>query len=227
MVNAAAYKYDITPHQTLYIGGQGLMTVIILQSGGPGQQQQSSQQFSTGKWTAVPLLYALSDRSIVIISTLQETYTLQIQGSQTQMSAGALSGALEALISQTAPSPLQKINSMPEATMPSMQPMAPMQPMNMTMKPMSMNMGNMGMTMASGAVSTSSFQSSTSRHATPQNTVSNQPSNKETAGHETAGYETAMPNTAEPQQKVKRFCSQCGEGVQPGDRFCAYCGNAL
>lgn len=200
------------------------MTVVILQSSGPGQQQQSSQQFSTGKWTAVPLLYALGDRIIVVISTRQNTYTLHIQGSQTQMSTGAPSGGLESLISQTAPSPLQEIAGMPEAAMPSMQPMQPMQPMepmqpmNMTMKPMSMNMGNMSMTMDSAAVSTSSSQSHSGSHAKTTPDI---------AENTTAHQDVTHQNTTESQQKIKRFCAQCGEGVQPGDRFCAYCGNAL
>lgn len=226
MANATAYKYDISSHQALYIGGgQGPMTIVTLQGSGPGQQQQSSQQFSTGKWAAVPLLYALGDRIIVVISTLSETYTLQIQGSQTQMSTGAPSGALEALISQTHPAPLQPIDSMPAAAMPAMRPMErmqPMSPMNMTMNPMSMNMGNMSMTMDSAAVSTSAAQSSVSRHATNPETASSQPPHEDTAGNS-----TPHPETTEPEQKVKRFCSQCGEGVQPSDRFCAYCGNAL
>lgn len=212
MVTAAAYKYDISSHQTLYIGVKGIITTVIVQNSSPGQQQQASHQFSTGQWTAEPLLYALGHCIIVVIVTAEHTYTLQVQGGQTQMSTGR-SQELEALISQTQPSPLQRVDTMPADAMPSMQPMQPMkpmEPMQMNMNPMSMSLGNMAMSMGTAASSTTSTSQSKS---TSQSTNTSQPA--------------AAHNEPEADSKVKRFCSQCGSSIEPSDRFCAYCGNAL
>lgn len=238
-MNAAAYQYNLGPTQTLYLGGQGLNTVVTVQSHGPGQQQQSSQQFATGKWTAVPLLYALGQGVVIVIATLTQTYYLQVQGGQTQMSAGAIAPELVAQIDLNAPLPLTAIEAMPASSMPSMQPMQPMepmqpmQPMQMGMNPMSMKMGDMAMSMGSSAtgssvgVSTSTSAASSQSGHTPASTPS-----------ETAPAQSAQAAQSEPtqpsdtdqktDQKVKRFCPQCGSGgIQPGDRFCAYCGKSL
>ncbi|MEO0704672.1 MAG: zinc ribbon domain-containing protein [Cyanobacteria bacterium J06649_5] len=232
-MNAAAYQYTLSSTQTLYLGRQGLNTVVTVQSHGPGQQQQSSQQFATGKWTAVPVLYALGQGVVIVIATLTQTYYLQVQGQQTQMSAGAIAPELAAQIDLNAPLPLTPIEAMPVSSMPSMQPMQPMQPMQMGMNPMSMKMGDMAMSMGSSAtgssvgVSTSTSAASSQSGHTPASTPA-----------DTAPAQSVQPAQSEPSQpgntdqktdqKVKRFCPQCGSGgIQPGDRFCAYCGKSL
>ncbi|MEM9092383.1 MAG: zinc ribbon domain-containing protein [Cyanobacteria bacterium P01_F01_bin.53] len=219
MVTAAAYKYDISAHQTLYIGVQGNITTVTVQNSSPGQQQQASHQFSTGQWTSEPLLYALGHCIIVVIGTSEHTYTLQVQGGQTQMSTGPRSQELETLISQTQPSPLERMNAMPSASMPSMKPMKPMEPMQMNMNPMSMRLGNMAMSM--GTAASSSTSTSQSGSSQPSSTSqSNGPS-------PAAAHDEPKAGQSDPSQKVKRFCPQCGSGTQPSDRFCAYCGHAL
>lgn len=238
MVTAAAYKYDISAHQTLYIGVQGTITTVTVQNSSPGQQQQASHQFSTGQWTSEPLLYALGHCIIVVIGTSEHTYTLQVQGGQTQMSTGPRSQALETLISQTQPSPLERMNAMPSASMPSMKPMKPMEPMQpmepmkpmepipmqMNMNPMSMRLGNMAMSMGTEASSsTSTSQSGTSQSSTSQSSSLPQSNSPSPA----AAHDEPEAGQSDPSQKVKRFCPQCGSGIQPSDRFCAYCGHAL
>ena len=211
MADTTAYKYELSAHQTLYIGGQGLMTVVTLQSGSPGQQQQSSNQFSTGKWTAVPLLYRLGQGVVVIISTLAETYYLQVQGSQMQMNAGAVSAKLEAQMSQSQTLPLQPADAMP-AGMPAMnmsgemQPMPQMQPM----KPMSLKMGDMEMNMGEMKME----EMSMGKMNTPQ-------SKQESKTQESRIQESGA------QQQTKRFCTQCGSPAESDDKFCGYCGNQL
>ncbi len=215
MADPTAYKYELSAHQTLYIGGQGLMTVVTLQSGGPAQQQQSSNQFSTGKWTAIPLLYRIGQGVVVVISTIAETYYLQVQGSQMQMSAGAVSAELEAQMSQSQTLPLQSADAMPAGMpamgMPSMNassnassmdmpPMPQMQPM----KPMSLKMGNMEMSMGEMTMGEMSMGK--------MNTLQDK-------------QEGRTQNGA--QQKIKRFCTQCGSPAEAGDKFCGHCGNRL
>ena len=116
MLNATAYKYDLNANRTLYVGSHGTTTTITLQSGHVGQQQQSSNQFSTGQWTAMPRLYSLGEGVVVVITTLTETYYLQVQGTQMQMGSGPISAELAAHIDQSPPLPLQTVESMPAAT---------------------------------------------------------------------------------------------------------------
>ena len=232
MADTTAYKYELSAHQTLYIGGQGLMTVVTLQSGSPRQQQQSSNQFSTGKWTAVPLLYRVGQGIVVVISTLAETYYLQVQGNQMQMSAGAVSAELEAQMSQSQTLPLQPADAMPagmpamnmpsmgmpsmgmpvmnasSTDMPPMPQMQPMQPMSLKMGDMEMNMGEMtmgGMTMGK------------------MNTLQDEQEGKV----QKSRTQESRTQESGAQQKTKRFCTQCGSPAELGDKFCGHCGNQL
>ncbi|MGB3297668.1 MAG: zinc ribbon domain-containing protein [Phormidesmis sp.] len=197
MADHTAYQYSLSASQTLYIGGQGLMTVVTLQSGSAGQQQQSSHQFSTGKWTAIPLLYRLGQGVVVVISTISETYYLQVQGNQMQMSTGAVSDDLASQMSQSQTLPLQPAAAMP-ASMPAMdmQPMPQMQPM----KPMHLKMGDMEMSM--GEMSMGEMKMG--KMDMPQ-------SDQESSS----------------QPKAKRFCTQCGSSAEASDKFCGRCGNRL
>lgn len=197
MADTTAYQYPLSAHQTLYIGGQGLMTVVTLQSGSPGQQQQSSHQFSTGKWTAIPLLYRLSQGAVVVISTISETYYLQVQGNQMQMTTGAVSADLASQMSQSQTLPLQPADAMP-ASMPAvdMQPLPQMQPM----KPMHLKMGDMEMSMGE----MSPGEMNIGKMNMPQR---NQQSSS--------------------QPKAARFCTQCGSPAKSGDKFCGHCSNRL
>ncbi|MGB7250769.1 MAG: zinc-ribbon domain-containing protein [Phormidesmis sp.] len=210
MADALAYKYELSPHQVLYIAAQGTVTTVTIHTSGHGQQQQSSNQFSTGTWTSAPQLYPLDQGCVVAIATANETYYLQIQGGQSQMSQGAIAPHLAAQLNQTQPLTMEPTDTIPTASMPPMKPMAPMQmqpmqpmqmpPMQMSSNPMAMSMGNMAMSMG---------------QMSPDQAASDQAASD------------AESTVAESSQKVKRFCGQCGSAVQPSDRFCAYCGDRL
>lgn len=255
---STAYRYAFGPHQTLYIGGKGLTTLVSFFSGGPGQQQQSSGQFSTGKWTAVPLLYRLSDTLVVIvIATLSQTYYVQVRSSATHLGAtgaaqsqmqaqielytGGIPPEIEVQIAQSRPIPLEPVEAMPEADM---RPLEMSAPMTMKMGDMEMRMGDMEMRMgdiSSASTSTASTRSvsSTSGHthsprAWGQATGSqSQQSSQVSASSQTAGDTTHSRNTvrtssgSEDSPRLKRFCTQCGGAIEPGDRFCGYCGAQL
>jgi hypothetical protein len=84
---------------------------------------------------------------------------------------------------------------------PSMQPMQPMQPMRpMNMGGMSMNMNPMEMRMGDMTLSANSPSQSSSQ---------------------ASAQSSAAPTNA------RRFCTQCGNSVDPSDRFCAHCGQSL
>lgn len=182
------------------------MTVVTLQSGGSGQQQQSSSQFSTGQWTSVPLLYRLADGAVIAISTLAETYYLYAKGTQIQMSAGEPSAELAAQMGQSYPLPLKPVEAMPKVVMPPMQPMSTMQPMHLKLGNMEMSMGT-----AASAFSTAS----SSARAESKNAQDDIPA------------QDISSETGSSQTKVKQFCTQCGSAIDPSDRFCGYCGARL
>lgn len=95
--------------------------------------------------------------------------------------------------------PLQTVESAPAPPMAPMQPMQPMPPMQMGNMSMSLN----PMEMRMGDMTMRMGESAASTGASAQ-----------------AGPSASTGG-------IKRFCSQCGAGVQPTDRFCASCGVQL
>jgi hypothetical protein len=163
---ADAYRCELASNQVLYLSNEGAMSAITLLSSGAGQQQQGSSHFTTGSWVAPPALYRLDGRldgrldpvNLVVISTAQTTYYLQLRGTQMQLSTD-LSASLAAQLRQTRPVPMQR-EPMPAASpMPPMRPMSPMRPMQMHRNPMSMSMGDMQMSMGEMSSSTPSSAS--------------------------------------------------------------------
>lgn len=146
-----AYKCKLGNGQEVYIENQGVQTIVTLASGGPGQQQQASTGFQTGKWTVAPTLFKTASGVVLRIESEQGQSFMQLQagGISTMSGTPALSDA-EVLS-------LQQVEATPSQSMPPMEPMKPMEPMqpmkmgNMEMKinPMEMRMGNMSMEMGS------------------------------------------------------------------------------
>lgn len=218
MVNAAAYKYELSANQFFYLSNQGEFTTLTVASHASGQQQQSGNRFSTGKWTAAPVLYRLAQGVMIAISAAQETYYLQIQGGQTQLSAGRTAD-IAAQLERTQPTPMQRTDEMPAPSMQPMTPMQPMQPMHTSGSPMSMSMGDMEMSPGEMRMGDMKLSSSSA------GAVSSSASSSRTDGSVSANHQTDAQ--ADAQAGVKRFCAQCGSAIQPDDRFCAYCGDRL
>ncbi len=215
MAIAAAYQYELGSNQVLYLSNQDEFTSLTVASRSAGQQQQSGSRYSTGKWTAAPVLHRLAEGIVVTISAAKETYYLQIQGGQTQMSSDRTSD-FAAQLAQSQPTPMQPTEVQsgsamsPMKPMTPMQPMQPMKPMQMNASPMTMSMGDMEMSPGEMRMGDMTLSSALAKSASA---ASSSPPNSSAAEDASA--------------KVKRFCAQCGSAIQSGDCFCAYCGTSL
>jgi len=182
----------------IYLDNQGTQTTIMTSCSLPGQQQQASSYLSTGVWTTIPEAYQTPTGVVLKVSTAQGEQFIHVQGSAVSSMAQSPSlGTAQQM-------QVQSTASIPSSAMPPMQSMPTTQtqatqPMP-PMQPMQpMNMGDMQMTM---------------------NPMGMRMGNMEMQ----MGSPAVDP--AQPSQG-KRFCSQCGSGIEASDRFCASCGHAL
>ena len=215
MASAASYRCDLGNSRAIYLSNQGVVTMVTVYSGGAGQQQQSSQGFSTGEWTATPKLYQVGGGYVVTVFAEQTFYFL-VQGGQMQVSSGTDRERIAQGMSGLEPLPMVE-GEMPSAPgmagmkMKGMEPMTQMQPMTMTMGNMSMSMGEMRM--GNMRLSTQADQAQGSSAERSEGVVG------QGQGGSAEGVESEVGQ--------KKFCSQCGAKVQAGDRFCSQCGNQL
>lgn len=212
MTDGMTYGCDWGTGQRLLLDNQGDQTRVTLASSGAGQQQQSTQGVQTGRWVAQPEAFQTAGGMVVKLQTISGTLFLQIQSGQIGL---VDAGAVEAG-SGARPVSLQAMPA--EANLSVMQPMSPIQPMqmgnmSMSLNPMSMRMGNMEMRMGepSSEPSSQSFSES-SAFASPAPTVPPIPV-------------PPVPNS--PDSVAQQFCRQCGTGVKLTDRFCSSCGTRL
>lgn len=89
-----AYVCEIGTGQRAYLDNQGKQTIVTTASSSLGQQQQSSQSFVTGSWTASPESFRNASGAIVKITTSQGQYFIQIQGNSMSMMAESPSSTL-------------------------------------------------------------------------------------------------------------------------------------
>lgn len=146
-----AYLCDLGNGQKIYLENQGNQTIVTSVSQSSGQQQQSSNQFTTGTWSSLPQVYQFPNGMLIKLTTAQGEYNLQIQGSNMVINQGLIDvGNAQTVPLQQAPETAS--NLPPMEPMQPLEPMKPMQPMtmgnmSMNMNPMEMKMGNMSMTM--------------------------------------------------------------------------------
>jgi zinc-ribbon domain len=192
-----AYLCEISPNQRIYLDCQGNNTIVTVMMGSPGQQQQSSNSFATGEWVSPPELFAASQGAVIKVSTAQDNYYIQVQGSSISLTTAACIDASQQM----------QIHQTDAPSAPPMTPMQPMQPMTMGMQmthnPMEMRMGNMQMRMGESGQPASSVQSTPPAQSTP------------------------TEQSAQSPQATRKFCSQCGVTVEASDRFCSSCGHRL
>ena len=211
-----AYCCDLPYGPKLYLDNQADQTIVMLLMQQSGQQQQSSTHFKTGVWQTPPIVIANSGGVMVKLMTATGEVLLQVQGMSVQ--AGVQSGMVAS--AGGTPIELVPIDAIPNTvgfTMSPMMPMTPMSPMppmqmgnmQMNMKPMTMQMGNMGLQMGVEAI---------------PNAASSQASSSSSSSHATS--QATSPSTSSATSHPK-FCSQCGNGLKPGDRFCSSCGHSL
>ncbi|MEO0538359.1 MAG: zinc ribbon domain-containing protein [Cyanobacteria bacterium P01_A01_bin.123] len=182
-----------------------------------GQQLFVQQQ---GEQTAIAL-YAGSagqqqqQQTTVMTGTWQEPpvlwqtaagFVLKLVGAQgatrVQIQAEGLqilSAASQLNLADANPIAGQKVADSPVQAGFEMKPMKPMQPME------PLKMGNMSMQMNPMSMQMGDMKLEMGNPSTPEN-----------SGEQ-----------AETASETRRFCTQCGHGVSPGDRFCAHCGHQL
>lgn len=195
------YRVDLGAGQQVYIEQMGTDTAIVMASSGTGQQQQSSNRFATGQWTKEPKVYLLDGgRSGVVIKIVAIQGQCFIQVYQGQMSVQTLPGGELQEMQMT------YVDETPGIRTPPMQPMQPMQPMEMGRQPMEpggqpMEMGDMSMN-----------ADTMEMHMGNMHMGGKVPQSSQSRSNAAAG---------------KKFCTQCGEPVQPTDKFCGSCGHKL
>ncbi len=144
-----AYMCNLGNHQQVFVSNQDNQTIVTLSGTGPGQQQQASTGFSTGKWIALPILYRSQGEFILRVESDRGPHYVQLQGSSMKAIAKAPDlGTAEVMPMETAETPSME----PMKPMEPMEPTKPMEPlkigdMEMGMKPMEMRMGNMSLSM--------------------------------------------------------------------------------
>jgi len=145
-----AYLCELGPNQWVFLDNQGEQTILTVASSSLGQQQQASNGFHTGVWTAPPQLFQTPMGVVIKLSTMGGDRYLQVQGS----SMGVASSLPD--MNQAQQMQMQQVATPPA---PATQPMQPMQPLkmgNMTMNanPMEMRIGDMEMRMGTAATAT-------------------------------------------------------------------------
>ena len=140
------YVSELGTGQLVYLENQGEQTIFTIVNSGVGQQQQSTNSFTTGIWTAPPQILQTSTSVSLKVFTIRGEQVIQIQGNSTTVRTDA-----KIL-------PLEEIESIPKVNLEPMQPMQPMQPMKpMNMGGMSLKMGNMEMRMGNTDSTTKRF----------------------------------------------------------------------
>ncbi|NJK40409.1 MAG: zinc ribbon domain-containing protein [Acaryochloridaceae cyanobacterium SU_2_1] len=111
-----AYVCELEVGSSLYIDNQDHQTIVTSILSGPGQQQQSSQIFSTGPWVTSPELFRTPQDVRIKLGTVQGEYYLQIVDNQICQTDGIPTSA------HLQPLPLQQVLATP------VPPMLPIQP---------------------------------------------------------------------------------------------------
>ena len=192
-----AYVCELGPGQRLYLDNQGEFTAIARMMTAPGQQQQSSRSFETGAWTQAPLLFQTAQGIFIKLTTDRGEPLIQVQGQTLQVAQQ------DPELQSSQQIQMSVIDAMPGmAPMPSLDPMQPMASMPSPMQPMQpMTMGNMKMSL--------------------------EPMQMQMGEMKMQMGSTSSTNANDPATTQRRFCTQCGQAVDPSDRFCASCGHAL
>lgn len=140
------YHWQLGTGAQISADNEGAQTVITLVQASAGQQQRTSNSFTTGIWIAPPQMTLTPTGGILTITTPSGESILQIQGNSIYLQTSH-SGASQS--SSSSSSSTADVRSMP--------PMQPMQMgnMQMNMQPMTMRMGDLELSM--GATSQQRF----------------------------------------------------------------------
>jgi len=156
IANIMAYLCDLGKGQKLYIENPGMQTVLTLSSSSPGQQQQTSSSFQTGRWVIPPTAFRTGSGIVLRLESQSgpQFVIVQASGMSVLSTIPELSEAEAIALDQVAMEAGPNDNTM--RPMEPIKPMEPMKPMT-PMKPMQMQMGNMSMQMGTQVISGKRF----------------------------------------------------------------------
>jgi zinc-ribbon domain len=138
------YNWKLASGHEIYVDNEGAQTIVTIQNNSAGQQQRSSNSFTTGIWIVPPEMTLTPTGAILKIVTPSGESVLQIHGNSVQMhsshSANHSGGS-------------QSTSSTSSSSTSGFSPMPPMQMgnMQMNMPPMVMKIGDMELNMGAGA----------------------------------------------------------------------------
>lgn len=146
-----AYMGELGAGFSIYIENQDNQTIVTAIASSPGQQQQTSHSFTTGRWTTSPELFRSPQGAVIKLRAAQGNYYLQVQSHRiAQVETIPPRQTLESI-------PLQQVVQPPATPMPPMPPLE-MDNMVMNLQPMQMRMGNMHMSMGTASTATHTTQ---------------------------------------------------------------------
>jgi hypothetical protein len=156
------YRCEIGAGECIEFENSGSQTRLTIASSRFGQQQQASNSFNTGAWTAPPQVLQTSEGLVIKLATEQGERLIQVhQITQSSTLVGHLSMGDAQLLQ------LQKIDEFagaepiePMEPMKRMKPLEPMRlgDMEMSLETMTMRMGDRVMQMGNAGVDTSTVQ---------------------------------------------------------------------
>jgi zinc-ribbon domain len=135
------YNWNLATGHQISVDNEGAQTVVTIQNNSAGQQQRSSNSFTTGIWIVPPELIVTPSGAIVKITTASGESAIQIQGNSVQMHSSH-SGGGQSSTTSTSSTSTSGFSPMPPMQMGNMQ---------MSMQPMVMKMGDMELNLGAGA----------------------------------------------------------------------------
>jgi zinc-ribbon domain len=144
------YNWELGTGHRISVDNEGAQTVVTIQHTSAGQQQRSSNSFTTGIWIVPPEMTLTPTGAILKVTTASGESSIQIQGNSVQMHSSHSGGSQSTSVSSST------------AASSGFTPMSPMQPlqmgnMQMSMQPMVMRMGDMQLNMDAAGASQSRF----------------------------------------------------------------------
>jgi zinc-ribbon domain len=140
------YNWKLASGHEIYVDNEGAQTVVTIQNNSAGQQQRSSNSFTTGIWIVPPDMTITPTGAILKIVTPSGESIIQIQGNSVHMHSSHSGGSQSNTATSSSSTSTSGFSS-------------PMQMgnMQMNMPPMVMKIGDMELNMGRGASSQSRF----------------------------------------------------------------------
>jgi zinc-ribbon domain len=128
------YHWKLETGHQISVDNEGAQTVVTISHASAGQQQRTSNSFTTGIWIAPPAMTITPTGGILKISTPSGESVLQIQGNSIHLQ-NSQSGASQSTTSSSSSTFMSGIEPMQMGNM------------QMNMSPMTMKMGDMELNM--------------------------------------------------------------------------------